>query len=79
MRRFLYLLCILAILHALLGCSTTLVAKVPEPPVITTPARPDLTGKVPSEQVRGLYDYILQLESALKQAAAALDAYRRAN
>ena len=72
-----------AILLVLLlaGCATTSpevrVEKVPEPPVIIKPARPDLTGQPPSEQVRGLYDYILRVETALQEALNALNVYKR--
>lgn len=67
------------VLLLLSGCGHTdqLVAKVPEPPVIVKPSRPDLVGQQPSEQVRGLYDYILRLEAALQEALNGLDAYRQ--
>lgn len=52
------------------------VEKVPEPPVIIKPARPDLVGQPPAEQVRGLYDYLLRLESTLEEALNALNVYR---
>ena len=67
------------VLLLLSGCGHTdqLVAKVPEPPVIVKPARPDLNGQPPSEQVRGVMDYILRLEAALQEALNALDAYRQ--
>ena len=54
------------------------VEKLPPPPVIEIPARPDLTRQPPAEQVRGLYDYILQLETRLREAVNALEAYRPA-
>jgi hypothetical protein len=61
------------------GCATqpeVRVEKLPPPPTIIVPARPDLVGQPPSEQVRGVLDYILRLEAALMEALLALDVYR---
>lgn len=69
----------IAVVLLLTGCATTdiRVEKVPEPPVVVKPARPDLVGQAPSEQVRGLYDYILRLEAALQEALNGLEVYRQ--
>jgi hypothetical protein len=53
------------------------VEKVPPPPVIVVPSRPDLVGQPPAEQVRGLYDYVLLLEAKLAEALNALKVYER--
>lgn len=75
---------ILAVLIAIVllilsGCQTVpKVAEVPEPPIITQPARPNLPINTPPDiVVKSTMDYILQLEAALKQAIAALNIYRK--
>lgn len=74
---------VLALALALAGCAHTecvpeiRVEKAPIPPVITPAERPDLRGLAPKEQVRGLYEYILVLETKVQEALTALDAYRR--
>ena len=70
---------VLMIALLLMGCAhdepLVRVEKVPPPPVIVVPSRPDLVGQPPNEQVRGLYDYVLRLEAALKEAILALRVY----
>ena len=65
----------------LVGCAQVpevRVTKVPEPPVIIAPEKPDIPdGTPPSEVVRLVRLYILSLEESLSEALKALEVYRQ--
>lgn len=70
----------LALILVLTGCATpeVRVKDYPEPPVITAPERPLIASGTPSSEVlRAAMEYILLLETRLREALVALDAYRK--